>query len=42
MRGEQAKALATALAPDLERGIPAGMQKLCEAMTRALAQIPTF
>jgi hypothetical protein len=35
LEGEQAEALAKAIGPSLEAGIPAGMQKLCETMAEA-------
>jgi hypothetical protein len=35
LEGEQAGVLGKAIGPSLEAGIPAGMQKLCEAMEEA-------
>jgi len=35
--GEGAQAIADAIAPGLESGIPAGMRRLCESMARAAA-----
>ena len=37
IEGEQALSLVTAVASSLEPGIPAGMQKLCETMSKAAA-----
>ena len=40
LEGDHASEYATSFGPVLEAGIPAGMQKLCESMARAIAPLP--